>query len=51
MTTPDGEQCPCGRTDDLIWSPLWSEYLCASCLWQRVNRELDEPVTILPVEP
>lgn len=45
----DGDECACGRAQRLTWSPLWGEFLCPECLWQRTETLLKEPVTILPV--
>ena len=42
------DSCPCGRTRNLTWSPLWEEYLCSFCMFQRTCGLLDEHVTMLP---
>lgn len=34
------QQCKsCGCAVQVIWSPLWREYLCAECRWNRADSE------------
>ena len=45
----DGNECACGRVQQLTWSPVFGAYLCPGCLWQQTEALLKEPVTALPV--
>jgi hypothetical protein len=39
----------CCATKAINWAPAFGVWLCAPCRWSRCERELNTPVTVLPL--
>lgn len=51
MTEPEpAAVCVCGRTTQVNWSHTFGRFYCPDCRRVAVDRELDQPVTVLPPE-